>query len=682
MKPMSLVTPEAIAQEYGGNKKKIAEAARLGLVDPTAAVMAGMFIDQMRAAAAAEQTQNTTVAQDVFGLDSLQTPAAPTAPPAQAAPAQGLPAAQMAMAPQGQPMMPNSGVEALPTGDVGNYAGGGIVAFAGDEGSLVTEDEIRRMTPPHEYVPGRGLSNPELFTVPMGTDMEQRQIFDSFSMGATDPRDRLAAQLRSSPSEIDKLLKTLTPSMDVPSRTGKSRNRLIDPEFRTSDPAKIAKAKLDILQGELANQKQALAIAKAPDEKARAEANIKEIQREISIALKSTKAAPRAEPTDSGVLAIKQLSPDSPQAQALRTQRETRLGGNLPPSPLNLPAIDTSPQQAMNVGKVIAEGMYPESEMPKPKAMKDYLAQQKELMAEAGVDPDFFKKQAESLAEERRQGKLDKEEAKNMRILEAGLRIMSGTSPFAMVNIGTGGSEAMKGLAEDIKEMRKNEKDLKKAERELAFSEQKYNLDLTTASQNRYDKAQARYDALRDNKVKLQSDIGKAVMSSTTQKDVAGIYTGSAEKVAEMREKSLPDIMKAVDSPQMKNAMPGASFLDRLEAYARATQPKDVQNAIINATTQAKKQAAEEFQMALTYNSKLREDWTKAQQGDKDAQRRVDDARTAIEKRAMQGIPNLPGPTTGPRPELSPQDREALNWANSHPSDPRAAQIKARLGVQ
>jgi hypothetical protein len=33
-------------------------------------------------------------------------------------------------------------------------------------------------------------------------------------------------------------------------------------------------------------------------------------------------------------------------------------------------------------------------------------------------------------------------------------------------------------------------------------------------------------------------------------------------------------------------------------------------------------------------------------------------------------------------PALSPQDQQALNWANSNPNDPRSAQIKKRLGVQ
>ena len=32
-------------------------------------------------------------------------------------------------------------------------------------------------------------------------------------------------------------------------------------------------------------------------------------------------------------------------------------------------------------------------------------------------------------------------------------------------------------------------------------------------------------------------------------------------------------------------------------------------------------------------------------------------------------------------PTMSPVDKQALDWANSNPKDPRAAQIKQRLGV-
>jgi len=72
-KPYTLQSPEQIAKDYGGNKQKIAEAMQLGIVDPTAGTMAGMFIDRMRAAAQAEQAPQQTVAQQVF---------APPAPPA------------------------------------------------------------------------------------------------------------------------------------------------------------------------------------------------------------------------------------------------------------------------------------------------------------------------------------------------------------------------------------------------------------------------------------------------------------------------------------------------------------------------------------------------------------------------------------------------------------------------
>ena len=111
LKPMALNTPEAIAAAYDGNKKKIADAARMGLIDPTAAVMAGMFIDRMRNAAAAEQRPTTTVADDVLG--AAQMPAGVAAIPQQA---------------------PGAGVAALPSG-IKEMAGGGIVAF--DEGGEV-----------------------------------------------------------------------------------------------------------------------------------------------------------------------------------------------------------------------------------------------------------------------------------------------------------------------------------------------------------------------------------------------------------------------------------------------------------------------------------------------------------------------------------------------------------------
>lgn len=121
-KPFSLQAPEQIAKEYGGDKQRIMQAAQMGVVDPTAALMAAMFIDRIRTAQTAEQSAPSTVAQDVFA------PPAPAGLGAMPAPMQAAPG-------MAQPTPPAGGIEALPVPEAmfpeegAGMAGGGIVAF-------------------------------------------------------------------------------------------------------------------------------------------------------------------------------------------------------------------------------------------------------------------------------------------------------------------------------------------------------------------------------------------------------------------------------------------------------------------------------------------------------------------------------------------------------------------------
>lgn len=162
-KPFSIQAPENIAKEYGGNKQKIAQAAQMGIVDPTAAVLAGMFIDRMRSAQVMEAAQQPTVAQQVLGGGQPQgAPPAPQqgmGPPPQGMPMppQGMgapPPQDMGMAPPPQDMgmapppqgMAAGGLTTLPVPDAmfdepdsGSYAGGGMVAFA--SGGPLTDEE-------------------------------------------------------------------------------------------------------------------------------------------------------------------------------------------------------------------------------------------------------------------------------------------------------------------------------------------------------------------------------------------------------------------------------------------------------------------------------------------------------------------------------------------------------------
>lgn len=168
-----------VAERYGGNKQKIAQAAALGALGPEGpllAVTAGMYIDRMRAAQLQEQAPQQTVAQQVLAPQ----------PQAQGGmPPQGLGAAapQGAVPPQGGPglpSMPPMGGAAPPPGpsaappvgmaeggylppyasggltdlpipdnmfdepDNGGYASGGLVAFASGGGARVSDEEYLR----------------------------------------------------------------------------------------------------------------------------------------------------------------------------------------------------------------------------------------------------------------------------------------------------------------------------------------------------------------------------------------------------------------------------------------------------------------------------------------------------------------------------------------------------------
>ena len=173
-KPYNLQSPEQIAKDYGGNKQKIAEAMQMGIIDPTAGTMAGMFIDRMRSAAQQEAAPQQTIAQQTFappappqmpmgapqgappapaGLGN--TPEAAAMPPMGAAPPMGMPAPQgeMPMMAEGgmvPPYASGGGLSDMPlpdgmfdepsNGGFGDgYSGGGLVAFAA--GAKVDADE-------------------------------------------------------------------------------------------------------------------------------------------------------------------------------------------------------------------------------------------------------------------------------------------------------------------------------------------------------------------------------------------------------------------------------------------------------------------------------------------------------------------------------------------------------------
>jgi len=70
----------------------------------------------------------------------------------------------------------------------------------------------------------------------------------------------------------------------------------------------------------------------------------------------------------------------------------------------------------------------------------------------------LYSKYEKMLMDEREAAKTAREDAKNARMLEAGLGILGGTSQYALENIGKGAAPALRGYAEDVKGLRAEER--------------------------------------------------------------------------------------------------------------------------------------------------------------------------------------------------------------------------------
>lgn len=155
------------------------------------------------------------------------------------------------------------------------------------------------------------------------------------------------------------------------------------------------------------------------------------------------------------------------------------------------------------------------SEKPaQEKTAQELVNERKEFMRAAGYDEKFFEKQREELEKKKGETKGERQEALSMRLIEAGLGILGGESPYAFVNIGKGATPALKGLQEDIKDIRKLNRDYDKAVRDLQIAEQTSNRELGLS-------ALQRRDTLADKIEDRKFDLAKTMFSGKVQMALA-----------------------------------------------------------------------------------------------------------------------------------------------------------------
>jgi hypothetical protein len=644
---------QALAFKY--SKAQLANMVQMGMLDPQKATMAGFMRD--RIAKEDMKPPTTTVAQDALGI----------APPQeQPMPPQGQP-----MPPQGAPMPEMAGLESLPAGNVGEYAGGGIVAFddGGEvqgyaKGDLVYGDKTWEELKP--------VKQPPRFASERFTNLfdEGRRI-DPFTGEEITLAEFLDRARKGPPSKREKPVssppKTDLPPISSPSTKG-GKGSLIDPEFRDGDPDK--KVRLGVYRDELAKAQQKLAAATTQEDKARAQADIDALNREIANASKSA-------PTK-GFGNVTKIPQGDPRIAA---QRDA----------MSLPAINPPAQTAPNnedfVARAtgVAEQVYPKGEIPKEMSVKEAFDLSNQALTEAGADLDFYTKQDKDLEKEGATFAKDREEAKTFRILQAAAGVLSGTSPFASVNIGKGVAPAVEGLAADLKEFNKNERALRDAQRKLKADQQQFNVTRASSAMNLVEKSKERVDRLAGKKADLIGDITKSFISTQGSKEVAGIYAESYQNLERMRQEAPPDVAKLAD--RLKRDMPNDSEKDRLEAAAKILRPTGAA-AGLNASNRVILNFQKKMEARSVMDPNYRKLVQKAGAGDEAAKLEVERIREQTLQETIDEFGEVSGNISGAPSSakstrtLSSQDQEALDWANANPKDPRAAQIKSRLGVR
>ena len=165
------------------------------------------------------------------------------------------------------------------------------------------------------------------------------------------------------------------------------------------------------------------------------------------------------------------------------------------------------------------------------KSFDQILKSDRETLANQGYDFNMIKNLVAEKRVDMEKIPEQRKEAANLRLLEAGLAIMGGTSPYAFVNIGKGGSEAAKGFNEDMKEFRKLDREYRKELQQLQVMQNQETFMLTTEGRKRYERIQDKVEQSKLKRAEVAFSIGRdAVKNSIEDRRTAETANAALER--------------------------------------------------------------------------------------------------------------------------------------------------------
>lgn len=250
----------------------------------------------------------------------------------------------------------------------------------------------------------------------------------------------------------------------------------------------------------------------------------------------------------------------------------TPVGSTTPPKPVpvapsaaDAAAIETPGAPKAPAAAGIASLRAPKLPVPGELTPEQAGKERLDYYAKQGISADPYAKAREALEADRAKDPEARREAGWMRALEAGLGIMGGESPYAMVNIGKGSQAAARGAAEDAKEFRKLERERGKEEARLAIEQNNYLKSGADADLAKVEKRKDTIAAIGLEQAKLEAQFQlKSMELSATKGDRR---MASALEAAQRAWKNLPDATKLSGGPGGKPLDEDTFVRDRAAQY-------------------------------------------------------------------------------------------------------------------
>jgi hypothetical protein len=293
-----------------------------------------------------------------------------------------------------------------------------------------------------------------------------------------------------------------------------------------------------------------------------------------------------------------------------------------------------------------------------------------------GIDPEFYKKREEEVGLERE--KLTKEKSNSLAdaLIAGGLGVAAGSSPYALQNIATGATKGFETYQGQMKDIRERDKALIESQNRIKEAAYLRSIGQGEAADKYIQESKRLAREGANENIKIENKAAEEIAKSKTEASKTQFTEGQQTGRTAMQVRAQKEIAQLPGSEQ--------KLLDAVYEQEKAKNPEITKLEVYNKmhpTGQGTPYAR--AQMALQYDK----EWNDMQENPvalRTFQKQNPTIKTSDDyvKHKMQQLDMYMTKTQGtPTPtQLTPEDQQALAWANANPSDPRAAQIKTRLG--